>query len=535
MKNFITLLLSSVLAVATFAQHDAVVPVNSDVSHVKLYIGGAQVTRTASISIGKGTTKLVVKNLPNTIDASTFTVEGKGDFTILSIMEGYSNQAQNLPNEAKPIKDSLTLLLTQKEDIENAQLILSEEENFLNLNRTIGGKETGITAAELKQIHEFYKSRYASVKKEQLANRRKLTDLNKEIERLKARLYPFTADRVSLNQQLEIVVMASKAVSGSMNISYYTSAAGWQPVYDIRAEGFAKPIDLILKASATNGTGENWKNVRFTFSTGRPVLGATPPVINPWFLRPIQPPRPVAAPMSLSRSKMAEEIAYESIDYDERQLAGSSADFSVRQEAMLATDYDIPIAYSLATGKDPLTVEVEKTSLKANFEHTATPKLSAYAFIVAKIPNTEGLALLNAKASIYLDGAYTGSAYISPGMVSDTITLPIGVDNGVLVKRTRVKEFTSRKVIGSKVTETIGWQLEVSNKRSSAITLVLKDQVPVSTDKSIQVKPDELSGGTIDESTGIIKWNVKLDAGKNKNLKFTYSVEYPKDKHIVLE
>lgn len=522
--------------IAAQGQVNSQISIDSNVEQVKLYIGGAQVTRTAAVNLPKGTTKLIVKQLPNTIDVSTFTVEGKGDFTILSIMEGYSNDPQNLPREARPIKDSLTLLLLQKEDTENAQIILVEEENFLNLNRSIGGQHDGINVVELKQIHEFYKSRFASVKKEQLANRRKLIDLTKEIERLKARLYPFSANRVSLNQELAITVLTNKAVNGTLKISYYTAAAGWNPTYDIRTAGAGEPIDLVLKASATNATGENWEDVSFTFSTGKPVLGATPPVIYPWFLRPIQPPRPMSVTMSASRSNAKEEIAFDRVALDEHSYgAGSSADYTVKQEAMLAMDYGIPIPYSLPTGKDPLTVEVEKTTFNAVYEHTATPKLSSNVYLIGKIPNTEGINLLSASASVYLSGAYTGAAYITPAMVADTITLPIGVDNGVMVERTRVKDFTSRRIIGSKVTETIGWELTVVNKRSNPITLKLKDQIPISTDKGIQVKTNELSGGVLEEETGIIAWNVQLDAGKTKKIKFTYSVDYPKDKQIYLE
>ncbi len=521
---------------AAQGQVNSQISIDSNVEQVKLYIGGAQVTRTAAVNLPKGTTKLIIKQLPNTIDASTFTVEGRGDFTILSIMEGYSNEPQNLPKEAKPIRDSLTLLLLQKEDTENAQIILVEEENFLNLNRTISGQQDGVNAAELKQIYEFYKSRFASLKKEQLANRRKVVDLSKEIERLKARLYPFSANRVSLNQELAITVLTNKAVNGTLKISYYTAAAGWNPTYDIRTAGAGEPIDLVLKASARNATGENWENVNFTFSTGKPVLGATPPVIYPWFLRPIQPPRPMASTMGALRSNAKEAIAYEASELvDSSYGAGSLANYTVKQESMLAIDYGISIPYSLPTGKDPLTVEVSYMGLKYHNLYTATPKLSSNVYLIAKIPNTEGINLLSANASVYLNGAYTGTAYITPAMVADTITLPIGVDNGVMVERKRVKVFTSRRIIGSKITETIGWELTLVNKRSNPITFKLKDQVPISTDKSIQVKPNELSGGMLEEETGIITWDVQLDAGKTKNIKFTYSVDYPKDKQIYLE
>ncbi len=514
------------------------VTLNSNVEEVVLYLSGAQVTRTATLNLPKGTTKLVVKNLPNTIDVSTYTVEGKGDFTILSIMDGYSSTPSSLPTEEQAIKDRITKLLSQKEDLELEQTILKDEENFLNLNRSIGGQNEGISASEFKQVHELYTSNLSRVKKEQLANKRKITELNQQLEQLKNDLYPFSADRVKLNQELTITVMAKNAVNASLRISYFTAAAGWDPSYDVRASEVGKPIDLILKASAKNATGENWKNVKFSFSTGRPTIGGTPPTMYPWFLRPIQPPMPIA--MGAMAKKQAQRQTYmfemEEIMFDvDDVIAETGANYTQRQESMVATTYTIPIAYSLPTGKDPLTLEIEKTTLSATYVHAAMPKLAPHVYLTAKVPNSEGIALLNAPASIYLGGSYTGSAYISQGMAADTITLPLGIDTGIRVERAKVKDYSAKKIVGGKVTETIGWEITLTNLRSTLIAFNLTDQIPVSTDKNIQVKAKELSSGILNEETGSITWKGKMDGGKTQKLRLSYEVTYPKDMTIYLE
>lgn len=516
------------------------VTLNSNVEEVVLYLSGAQVTRTATVNLPKGTTKLVVKNLPNTIDVSTYTVEGKGDFTILSIMDGYSSTPSTLPTEEQAIKDRITKLLSQKEDLELEQTILKDEENFLNLNRSIGGQNEGISASEFKQVHELYTSNLSRVKKEQLANKRKITELNQQIEQLKNDLYPFSADRVKLNQELTITVMAKNSVNASLRISYFTAAAGWDPSYDVRASEVGKPIDLILKASAKNATGENWKNVKFSFSTGRPTIGGTPPTMYPWFLRPIQPPMPVVMAMGTSTRKKTNQLHYEFFDSEEEHfivddIAETGANYTQRQESMVATTYTIPIAYSLPTGKDPLTLEIEKTTLSATYVHAAMPKLAPHVYLTAKVPNSEGIALLNAPASIYLGGSYTGSAYISQGMAADTITLPLGIDTGIRVERAKVKDYSAKKIVGGKVTETIGWEITLTNLRNTPIAFNLTDQIPVSTDKNIQVKAKELSGGVLNEETRSITWKGKMDGGKTQKLRLSYEVTYPKDMTIYLE
>lgn len=535
MKRILSIALGLFGTLSLLAQSNPSISVKSNVDEALLYLGGAQISRSVTVNIPKGTTTLVFRDLPNTLDPSTYSVEGKGAFTILSIKEGFSTQPQTLPKQAQQIKDSLTLLLAQKEDVEMLQGVLDEEERFLNMNRTIGGQQTGISAAELRQTNEFYRNRLGEVKKGQLANRRKLTKLNQDIERLKARLYPFSADRVALNQELAITVMADRPVSGSIKVSYFTRAASWAPMYDIRSSGPGEPVELILRASASNITGENWENTKFTFSTGQPSEGATPPVMQPWFLRPIQPPRPVAAPMAMSRAKMQPEMAYEVEAFADMDIAGSAADFSVRQDAMIATEYSIPIAYSLSTGKDPLIVEIEKKILDATYEYLALPKLSPRAYLMAKIPNTDQLNLLSAKASIYLGGAYTGSSFIGPSMTTDTLTLPLGVDNAIIVERNRIKDYKTKRFIGSKVTETVGWDISVRNNKRTPITVKLVDQIPVSTDRSITVDADNISGGQLNKETGIISWRITVDPTGSKTVRLTYKVEYPRDMNLYIE
>ncbi|MFP4557065.1 MAG: DUF4139 domain-containing protein [Bacteroidales bacterium] len=533
MNKSLLLFVAIAISFSTYGQTINTVPVNSNVDEVKLYLGGAQVTRTANVSLTNGTSKIIFKDLPNTLDASTFSVDGRGDFTILSILQGYSNEKRRLPKEAQVLQDSLTLLMAQKEDIVVLQNILEEEERFLNANLSIGGQQSGINPTELKDAANFYRARLGEIKKGQLLHRREVAELNKEIERLKAKLYPFSSDRVALNQELAVTVSANKATNAKITVSYYTTSASWNPMYDIRTDGFGEPVELILKASARNITGEDWSDTKFTFSTGQPTLGATPPTINPWFLRPIAAPPVSSMPQTYSNRDRAEP---ELLAQDEiTEHAGSSADYTVKQDAITATDYSLPVNYQLESGKDPLIVEIEKQQLEAAYEYFAIPKKSFNAYLLAKIPNTEQLNLLSGKASIYLEGAYTGSANLSSSMSADTLLLPLGVDKAIKVERVRIKDYKSKKFIGSKVEETVGWDINIRNGKRVPVKIKISDQIPVSTDRSISVEPEETTDGDINKDTGMVTWILNLKSSEKRTLKLGYKVQYPKDMRIVLE
>jgi uncharacterized protein (TIGR02231 family) len=234
-----------------------------------------------------------------------------------------------------------------------------------------------------------------------------------------------------------------------------------------------------------------------------------------------------AAPMAMYKEAMElEEVMV---------ISGSMADYSEKQEAITSVDYSIPIPYSLQTGKDPLVVEIERQELQAEYEYLAIPKLVQKVYLMAKMANLERLNLLSANASIYLNNAYTGVAYINPAMTGDTLSLPLGIDNAITVNRNRIKDFKSKNFIGSRVSETIGWEITVRSLKQAPIKLKLTDQIPIATDKTIKVEVVDLSKGKLNTENGLVDWSINLEPGKTHTLRLVYKVEYPKEVKLMLE
>jgi chitinase len=53
--------------------------------------------------------------------------------------------------------------------------------------------------------------------------------------------------------------------------------------------------------------------------------------------------------------------------------------------------------------------------------------------------------------------------------------------------------------------------------------------------KEVEVDKIEHKEAELDNESGKLKWNINLDAGKEKKLGFKYSVKYPKGNTIILE
>ena len=74
--------------------------------------------------------------------------------------------------------------------------------------------------------------------------------------------------------------------------------------------------------------------------------------------------------------------------------------------------------------------------------------------------------------------------------------------------------------------------IKLINNSSEAVNVLLKDQIPVSTDKAIVVEQVQLSDGIVDDETGEVKWNLLAEPGKTENFELEYNVSWPKDKKM---
>ncbi len=62
--------------------------------------------------------------------------------------------------------------------------------------------------------------------------------------------------------------------------------------------------------------------------------------------------------------------------------------------------------------------------------------------------------------------------------------------------------------------------------------MMLRDQIPVSRDKTITIEARELSSGKLEEETGKIEWEFDLEPSQTKTFTLAYDVSWPKDKDL---
>jgi uncharacterized protein (TIGR02231 family) len=197
--------------------------------------------------------------------------------------------------------------------------------------------------------------------------------------------------------------------------------------------------------------------------------------------------------------------------------------------------FDIAVPYTIPSDGKVQTVEIQRITTPAEYKYVTLPKLSQLAYLTANISDWAKLSLQTGEATLYFENSFVGKSTLNVNQLKDTLTISLGTDNSILVKREKRKDFTSRKVIGSNRTDTYSYLITIRNNKSNTVNITLNDQIPVSSNSSISVDAIELSGGRLSPQTGEIKWDLEIKQQETRQIALTYSVKYPKDKTIVLE
>ncbi|MFN8152997.1 MAG: mucoidy inhibitor MuiA family protein [Bacteroidia bacterium] len=538
MKKFARMLAAFCLLQLPLLAQDPVWVSNADIKDVRIYQNGAMVSRTAKATLNPGIQEVVFDGLSPYINPQSIMLKGTGDATILSVTfqtnylkeKKKSKEVQRLEGDL----DSLTLRLQQ---VRNKIAVLTETQSLLTANKSIGGANNGVLADELEPMVDYFIKKMGELKQDQLEEQQKEKKLNEQVGKLQQQLNTLRAKNDQPTGNIIVKVNAGARGMAGFDFSYVIqSNVSWYAFYDLKAKDVNSPFELVYKAKVNQSSGEDWNQVKLSLSTGNPSIGNDRPVLYPWMLNYYMPVAlygkqgavPMAAPVMQEQTLAAGARDRE----EDAKVAMKAIEVNVSQNA-LNSSFDIMTPYTIPSDGQEYQVEIQKYNLQAEYNYVAIPKLDADAFLTAKITGWEDLSLSPGGANIYFDGAYVGESYINPAESNDTLEISLGRDKRIVVKREKLKDLSGNKLFGGNKERNLSYDITVKNGKKEAISLILLDQVPVSMQKDIEVKIDELSGAEYNSETGEVKWKMQIPAGETTKKRLTFKVKYPKDKQIM--
>jgi uncharacterized protein (TIGR02231 family) len=519
-------------------------PQKLSIDAATVFLSGAELSSSARVALVKGENEILFSNVAGNVNNASLIINATNGVVVESAtFQNNYLAAEVLSPRAKELKDSIEIVNDTRATINTRIMVLNEQIAVLQGNRTVGGHNTGLSVAELGKMLDLISTRMETILNQKNKQDELLKKTDERLAKLKLQQEEEQRRDYQPGGQLMVKFYSKETTTSAVNISYVVPSAGWTPIYDIMADDANGPVKLFYKANIYQNSGVKWNNVHLTISTGNPVEGAQAPVMNPWYLSFYVPPvyqQNNALPQAVYQSKRGKDVSIGGARTDgslyaiDGVQAGQATlnEYTSVDNSGVNTTFDIDLAYTVPSDGKQHLVAVKKYEVPASYRYYAVPKLDKDAFLQANIANWEDLNLLPGQTNIFYEGAYVGQGYLDVRNVKDTMTISLGRDKKVVVKRERDLKYRSTKTIGSNVRESFAYSITVRNTRKESINLVVQDQLPVSNDKDIVIEDVETGGAEREEATGMLRWTASMAPGETKKLNFGYTIKYPKGKNI---
>ncbi|WP_420631206.1 mucoidy inhibitor MuiA family protein [Candidatus Leptofilum sp.] len=520
------------------------------VKDVTVYPDRARVSGTGSCELAAGRHRLLVPNLPLTMDSNSVRVRGSGTAQVRLLGVEVTRQffeaspqeaVQKLEVQIEEVQESVRALEDQKAGwqahgtyLDGIRQATAEFAKGLSRGKT--------TVAEQRQVIAFLQEEDAAMRtavrqldQEQKTLMRRLQKLQQELKQIKTAKPP---------QQYQAQIEVDVLHEGSFQpeISYVVSKAGWQPLYDIRLleENGRYALQIDYLAQIVQRTGQAWQQVNLAVSTARPALNQKLPEIHPWYIREYQPPRPrqmvrSARPAAPAAAKMetASFAMEESAADMPEPIEAETVTADVQSEGTAVT-FKAPGQTDIPNDGSPHKTTLQQIRLEPKLDYLTIPKYSDAAFRRATVQYAEAGPLLPGSASLFVGEEYIGQTRIKFTAQGDELELLLGVEDRITVERKLAKRDVDKKLLRDQRQLRYGYTIALKNLLKTEAQVVVKDHIPVSRHEQIKVKLDDVRPPPNEQTDlNLLEWELALASGAEQTVRYEYTVEHPRSLQVV--
>lgn len=522
-----SILLILISSICSFAQKK----LKFDIKQVNLYPQSAVIHIESRTEVENGYNEFILSQLPYELNENNVQIRIKGEASL----NGYLVKSKDLASipktkEYQALEDSLEHVKYAIDSISNFIYALEKEEALILENIKIGGDNIGVKSTELEDIAEIYREKIPQIKNLSQKAQTQFQKIKPRFDKLRAKLDLLEMQRSLLSNDLILKINATSKTNVVLEISYAVSTAYWTPFYELKVKSPSENPSLVAKANITQNSGQNWENVKLVLTNNNISDITSIPILQPQQLRMSNPMMRSAKKNTTSKTEneLVEPVFMSTADNASPIIEESKAK---EISTDVNTKFEVNTSLSLHTGNTQ-SVELFTKTVNANFVRYVVPKLNNQTMILAQISNWEELNLVSSNMAVYYQGALMGNTFIDINSTLDSLQIPLAYDNSVVVERKSIKEFTSKKIVGTNKIDEKGFEIKIKNNNRNALKLQVVDQIPISTNSQIEVQFLDESGANYNPETGILTWNLNLSPTEIKNLVFKYSIKYPKDKSI---
>ena len=514
-------------------------------SAVTVYPYGAQVTRTATVTLPQGTHDLVLPDLPQNVDPGRISVKLAGaqlqsvSFrdrnqppgpdqdtvevtaardalkaaeTALNALDDRIALAQVAVRAAKAQTDFLTALGTS-EALPMDVATLRELAQMIGDQTLVAGQAAGQAQTSIRILMEERKDRTEDV-----------ADAQATLDAL------LTADQD--RTRLTLTATAQAAGEATVEVSYHVDDAAWAPVYNLRlTTGDTSSVELERGAAVRQYSGEDWGDVSMTLATVQPSGQTWPGTIYSDLRRIEDPAKP--------KARMNAEAALGAA----ADMAPPSPVPEIIQEPAMAVaildgpsvQYAFPRPVSLANGADDVRIALDKVDFDADVYARAVPLSDSVAYRMARMTNTTQEQLLGTDlATAFVDAQMVGQFNFAPVAPGQEVDIAFGPIETLRLNRVRLNRNEGDRGIISRSNEiTEATRIDIENTGAKPWRVELFDRVPVSEQEDLEIDWSAQPAPTVtdhEDRKGVLMWDLTVAPGDESNVTLEVDMSWPEGK-----
>jgi len=517
--------------------------ITSIIDSAIIFTEDAQLSRSRTIDLKQGENTIRFINLeldikPNSIQL--FGASGNKNISIVSTQ--FSKEPVSKPNFEiinKRLIDSIQEISEEIKLLDRRINNLTNEKALIIAHSKIEYKIEVDYLSLLKSLAEHYRESTLEIDKLIL----KLEFKKQNKEKLKNNL----SNRLNENSiyqytgVIEAKIYASKNIKQKLSLSYMISGVSWTPFYDIKSRGLKQPLNVSCKATIKQNTGINWDNISLTLSTRKPLALGTIPEIHPWVLyfqdsyQKYNQKNVLINQQSMMNSHLPVNTP---LTTNFTQGSSNPTDcfdkFTSATHKMINKEYRSRLKYNVSGKNGIAVVELDNFEMDTDYKYYTVPKYDRNVYLVAEVSNYEQYDLIPAFANIFLEGIYVGKLFVNPETIKNSLKLMLGKDSDVIVDRRKISQAQEkqRRISGNNDLTTIEIELVIKSRKTSEISLVVKDQVPISSEAEIVIDILKTSRAQLDTTSGTLTWEENLSPQKTAKYNIKYEVQKPKNRKL---
>ena len=501
---------------------------SSEIKNITIHNVGAHIERKGNAPIKLGSNHLIITNLsPSLINESVQFVMKSNNIIVNSVSKkmNFLSKESMGNKELAFLKDSLGNIKEQKRIKEVNLAVFLEEKDLFNENKSVLKTTREFIVDDLMDLSEYFKKSISRIQSEISYTKKEIDSLSLIEEKIKQQINSIIKNTRNQSANIVVQLTCTKAGNYDYELSYNSNKAGWSPSYEIRSKGINFPIDLTYKAKIFQNTNETWSNVQLSLSTGKLNKSNKAPSFQTQYVNTYN--------TNNKRAKTMVNYSANVMDSDDEiQESTSSSEFTNVDYSGTQIIYNIALPYSIPSQTEPIFIEIQKFSMEAKYDYYCYPKLDKDVFLMCHFESLGNKNLLPGNGQVYFEGKSVGKTFLDPYSTKKINDLSLSRDVSIICERTLEKKFSSETKVGDNIRFEKTYKLSLKNNKDHLVSIILVDQIPKSTKKSIDIQLLESSEAIFDKKNGKLKWNFQLSPKEVVEKKFTFTVKHPSESKV---